>query len=122
MHQTQYGISYVLELKPVGDTFDVQVCLYAFDCLHLNGETLIQKPLTERREALYSAISEAPGELQLASTKVHLLPSPAPHIWYLHLKVATRCLQDATDLYCGFCYNLLYARRPSSAAEIQQGA
>lgn len=47
-----------------------QVCLYAFDCLYLNGEALTQKPLTERRAALYSALSEKEGELMWASTKV----------------------------------------------------
>lgn len=47
----------------------VQVCLYAFDCLYLNGEALIQKPLTERRAALYNSIEEKPGELMYASTK-----------------------------------------------------
>lgn len=48
----------------------VQVCLYAFDCLFLNGKVLVDRPLTERREALYSAISEKPGELFYATAKV----------------------------------------------------
>ncbi|KAL3133936.1 hypothetical protein ABBQ32_008384 [Trebouxia sp. C0010 RCD-2024] len=47
----------------------VQVCLYAFDCLFLNGKVLVDRPLTERREALYSAISEKPGELFYATAK-----------------------------------------------------
>lgn len=50
-----------------------QVCLYAFDCLYLNGEALIQKPLTERRAALYSALAQKEGELMWASTKVRPL-------------------------------------------------
>ena len=48
----------------------VQVCLYAFDCLYLNGQVLVDRPLTERREALYSAIQEKPGELFYATAKV----------------------------------------------------
>lgn len=48
----------------------VQVCLYAFDCLFLNGKVIVDRPLTERREALYSAISEKPGELFYATAKV----------------------------------------------------
>ncbi len=34
----------------------VQVVVFAFDCLYLNGKSLLQAPLTERRQALYSAI------------------------------------------------------------------
>lgn len=47
----------------------VQVVLFAFDCLHLNGQSLLHKPLTERREALYSALVEKEGQLQFASAK-----------------------------------------------------
>ena len=48
----------------------VRVCIFAFDCLYLNGETLLQKPLTDRRAALQSAVDEKPGELQFATAKV----------------------------------------------------
>ena len=48
----------------------VQVCLFAFDCLYLNGEMLLQRPLTERRKALLEAVREKPGELQYALYKV----------------------------------------------------
>lgn len=47
----------------------VQVCLYAFDCLYKNGEVLVDQPLMKRREALYSAIEEKPGELFYATAK-----------------------------------------------------
>ena len=46
------------------------MCVFAFDCLSLNGRTLLQEPLTARREALYSALAEDPGHLQFATTKV----------------------------------------------------
>lgn len=48
----------------------VQVILFAFDCLYKDGEVLLQRPLTERRAALYSAVSEQPGELLFATAKV----------------------------------------------------
>ena len=48
----------------------LQVCIYAFDCLYLNGEALLRRPLTERRAALYSALEEQPGKLQFATAKV----------------------------------------------------
>lgn len=51
----------------------VQVCLYAFDCLYLDGEMLLQRPLTERRSALVKAVEEKPGELQYALYKVQTL-------------------------------------------------
>jgi len=44
----------------------VPVCLFAFDCLYKDGETLLRKPLSERREALVSSLVENPGEVQLA--------------------------------------------------------
>eukprot|EP00884_Botryococcus_braunii_P018910 jgi/Botrbrau1/5702/Bobra.0071s0035.1 len=47
----------------------VQVCLFAFDCLYLNGKALLQQPLTERREALYSSVEEKEGHLKFAVAK-----------------------------------------------------
>ena len=44
----------------------VPVCLFAFDCLYKDGETLLRKPLSERRLALESSLVEKPGEVQLA--------------------------------------------------------
>ena len=66
----------------------VQVCLYAFDCLFLNGKVLVDRPLTERREALYSAISEKPGELFYATAKVtwaNVLPLHG-NAWHLRVQ------------------------------------
>jgi DNA ligase-1 len=48
----------------------VNVALYAFDCLYLNGVNLLQEPLTKRREALYSAFKEVPGEFLFATAKI----------------------------------------------------
>ena len=48
----------------------VNVCIYAFDCLYLNGETLLQKSLTERREAMYGAFNEVPDEFYFCTAKI----------------------------------------------------
>ena len=47
----------------------VQVVVFAFDCLHLNGETLLQRDMTARREALYSSCVETEGTFQFAKAK-----------------------------------------------------
>ena len=38
------------------DNITVQVCLFAFDLLYLNGEPLLRKPLAERRDALKASL------------------------------------------------------------------
>ena len=48
----------------------VRVAIYAFDCLFLNGVNLLQEPLTKRREALYSAFKEVPGEFFFVTAKI----------------------------------------------------
>ena len=48
----------------------VNVAIYAFDCLFLNGKNLLQEPLTKRREALYSAFKEVPGEFIFVTAKI----------------------------------------------------
>eukprot|EP00890_Picochlorum_soloecismus_P002104 jgi/Picsp_1/2895/NSC_01120-R1_dna ligase len=52
------------------DSIKVPVCVYAFDCLYINGEALLKRPLTERREALYKALKPTPGRLEFATAKV----------------------------------------------------
>lgn len=51
------------------DSIKVHVCVFAFDCLYLNGKVLLKQSLTERREALYSAIKSTPGKMELATAK-----------------------------------------------------
>lgn len=43
------------------ESVTVHVCLFAFDCLFLNGRALLTCPLSERRQALYSALEEKAG-------------------------------------------------------------
>ena len=47
----------------------VIVCLFAFDLLYLNGESLIREPFRKRRELLHSAFKEVPGEFIFATAK-----------------------------------------------------
>jgi len=47
----------------------VQVCVYAFDLLYLNGKSLVREPLSRRRELLRSNFKEVEGEFLLATSK-----------------------------------------------------
>ncbi|KAJ6263144.1 hypothetical protein Dda_1704 [Drechslerella dactyloides] len=44
----------------------IKVCVYAFDLLFLNGEALVHKSLTERREAMKAAFNEVEGQFGFA--------------------------------------------------------
>ena len=66
----------------------VKVCLYVFDCLYLNGETLLQRPLSERRDLLKQSVKESSGQLRLATMKV-------------------RIINYSSDIYLLFRYSLL---------------
>ncbi|TXG73777.1 hypothetical protein EZV62_002356 [Acer yangbiense] len=46
----------------------VDVCIYAFDMLYLNGQPLLQEQLKVRREKLYDSFEEETGFLQFATT------------------------------------------------------
>ncbi|GKB13159.1 DNA ligase 1, partial [Tanacetum coccineum] len=45
----------------------VEVCIYAFDLLYLNGQQLLQEQLCTRRERLYESFEEELGYFQLAT-------------------------------------------------------
>lgn len=45
------------------------MCVFAFDCLYINGRSLLREPLEERRKALYGALNEVEGEMQFATAK-----------------------------------------------------
>lgn len=51
------------------DDIQVQVCIFAFDLLYLNGQPLIKEPLSKRRELLYSSFNEIDGEFAFAKSK-----------------------------------------------------
>ncbi|QNQ01438.1 DNA ligase 1 [Yarrowia lipolytica] len=46
----------------------VRVCIFAFDILYLNGESLLTLPLAERRQKLKEAFTEVPGEFLFAKS------------------------------------------------------
>ncbi|KAF8395285.1 hypothetical protein HHK36_019228 [Tetracentron sinense] len=45
----------------------VDVCIFAFDILYLNGQPLLQEQLNVRREHLYESFEEEPGVFQFAT-------------------------------------------------------
>ncbi|PVV03698.1 hypothetical protein BB560_001819 [Smittium megazygosporum] len=47
----------------------VQVCLFVFDILYLNGESMLQKSLNDRRKILWESFKVSPGEFQFAEYK-----------------------------------------------------
>lgn len=49
------------------EDIQVKVCLFAFDILYYNGESLIKKSLAERRDYLFNNLREIPGKFQYAT-------------------------------------------------------
>jgi len=45
------------------------VCIFAFDLLYLNGESLVEKPFRERRRLLHDSLRCIPGELVFAESR-----------------------------------------------------
>lgn len=45
------------------DDLETVVCLYAFDLLYLNGESLLKKNFIDRRELLHTKLPPAQGKL-----------------------------------------------------------
>ncbi|XP_071147828.1 DNA ligase 3-like [Mytilus edulis] len=49
---------------------DAQVCLFIFDCLHLNGENIMQKPIKERRRVLHDEMTEIKNRIMFSEMKL----------------------------------------------------
>ncbi|ELU08334.1 hypothetical protein CAPTEDRAFT_213234 [Capitella teleta] len=48
---------------------DASVCLFIFDCIHYNGESLMLKPLRERRKILKENMTEIPNHIMFSEMK-----------------------------------------------------
>ncbi|XP_060064165.1 DNA ligase 1-like [Ylistrum balloti] len=48
----------------------IQVCVYAFDLLYLNGESLVKQPFKRRRELLRESFEEVEGEFVFAKSMI----------------------------------------------------
>jgi len=46
----------------------VQVCVYAFDLLYLNGKSLVKETFRKRRDLLHSSFVETPGQFVFATS------------------------------------------------------
>jgi DNA ligase-1 len=46
-----------------------KVCLYVFDCLYVDGQSLLDLPLSKRREHLRNTLIEVPGHVQYVTSK-----------------------------------------------------
>ncbi|EDW01900.1 GH20192 [Drosophila grimshawi] len=49
------------------DDIKVQVCVYIFDLLYINGKSLVTQPLSERRKILFEHFQEVEGEWKFAT-------------------------------------------------------
>lgn len=43
--------------------------VFAFDCLYINGRSLLHEPLSVRRQAMYGALTPVEGQLAFATAK-----------------------------------------------------
>ncbi|KCV68015.1 DNA ligase 1 [Fonticula alba] len=60
------------------DTITVQVCLYAFDLLHLDGRCLLRASFRERRALLRGRFRRVPGEFEFALCRDGGVEMPDP--------------------------------------------
>lgn len=49
---------------------DALVCIFVFDCLYMNGESLINKPISTRREILEQCFCEVPNRILLSEKHI----------------------------------------------------
>ncbi|EHH30211.1 hypothetical protein EGK_10828 [Macaca mulatta] len=66
--QCPEGQSVSLDAEVDASEIQVQVCLYAFDLIYLNGESLVREPLSRRRQLLRENFVETEGEFVFATS------------------------------------------------------
>uniref|UniRef100_A0A6A7G0Z5 DNA ligase n=2 Tax=Hirondellea gigas TaxID=1518452 RepID=A0A6A7G0Z5_9CRUS len=71
------------------EDISVQVCLYAFDCLYLNGKSLLKEPFAERRKALHESFVEETGKFMFA--KYENTSDPEDIQTFLDLAISSSC-------------------------------
>ena len=54
----------------------VQVCVFAFDLLYLNGESMVRKNFGERRDLLRENFKEIEGEFFYAKVRIFIIHPP----------------------------------------------
>ncbi|KAK7476103.1 hypothetical protein BaRGS_00032657 [Batillaria attramentaria] len=69
---------------------DAKVCLFVFDCLLINNDNLMEKPMKERREILEKNMTEIPHRVMLS--EVHKITKP-PQLQNLMMKVFNEGLE-----------------------------
>ena len=67
----------------------VKICLFGFDLLYLNGESLLLLPLQERRRMLFESFTPVKNKFAFASSKD--LSDPEDILAYLHEAVSDKC-------------------------------
>lgn len=86
VYPVKYTIDYVSEFYPLfsilmrGDLdvlqdadaseIKIQVCVYAFDLLYLNGKPLVREPFRKRRELLHASFNEMEGGFMFAKSMI----------------------------------------------------
>ena len=73
----------------------MQVCIYAFDLLYINGESLVSRPLRHRRDVLRSSFPQVEGEFTFASSLVTNDTDRVAEFLDESIKGKSRVLRDA---------------------------
>lgn len=90
-------VLYLLVQTADGIVMSMQVVLYCFDCLYLDGDVLLRKPLRVRREAMYRSIVPHEGQVQFATAKTSRDIDELQACSYLTITPCKRVLQHFVD-------------------------
>jgi DNA ligase-3 len=71
---------------------DANVCLFVFDCIHLNGTSLMDRPIKERRKVLMESMTEIPNRIMFSEVQ-HIKHKDVNALTDLLTKVFTEGLE-----------------------------